>query len=36
MFNAFARTISGTSARRERDAAEDLWQLVLYGINAGS
>jgi AcrR family transcriptional regulator len=34
MFNAFARTISGTAARREQDAAEELWQLVLFGIGA--
>jgi AcrR family transcriptional regulator len=31
MFNAFASTISGTSAK---DGAEDLWELVLHGIAA--
>jgi AcrR family transcriptional regulator len=35
MFNAFAATISGTSARSDADAAaEDLWDLLLYGISS--
>jgi AcrR family transcriptional regulator len=35
MFNTFARTISGSSARRVGDeAGEDLWQFILNGISA--
>jgi AcrR family transcriptional regulator len=34
MFNAFAATISGATARSDADAAaEDLWDLLLYGIS---
>ncbi len=34
MFNAFAATISGASARSDANAAaEDLWDLLLYGIS---
>jgi AcrR family transcriptional regulator len=34
MFNAFARTISGSTARRSpEDVAEELWQFVLNGIS---
>jgi AcrR family transcriptional regulator len=34
MFNAFAATISGATARSDADAAgEELWDLLLYGIN---
>jgi AcrR family transcriptional regulator len=35
MFNAFATTISGASAKRDsRDPAEELWDLLLHGISA--
>jgi AcrR family transcriptional regulator len=35
MFNAFSSTISGASLRaNEGDAAEDLWDLIFYGIGA--
>lgn len=34
MFNTFAVTIGGTPPQRERDAAEELWQLVVGGIGA--
>jgi AcrR family transcriptional regulator len=37
MFNAFSTTISGSSAEREGgDPAEELWDLVLQGIESGS
>ena len=37
MFNAFATTISGSSARSERDdPAEALWDVLLHGIGSGS
>jgi AcrR family transcriptional regulator len=36
MFNTFALVISGSSARRTGDDAEELWQIVLQGIGAGS
>jgi AcrR family transcriptional regulator len=36
MFNAFSATISGTSIRVEdSDPAEELWDLIVYGIGAG-
>jgi hypothetical protein len=35
MFHAFASTISGAPLRaNDRDAGEDLWDLVFYGIGA--
>jgi AcrR family transcriptional regulator len=35
MFNAFSSTISGSPARpNDGDAAEDLWDLIFYGIGA--
>lgn len=35
MFNAFSSTISGASMRAgDADAAEDLWDLIFYGIGA--
>jgi AcrR family transcriptional regulator len=34
MFNAFSSTISGSSPRAEGDAAEELWDLIFYGIGA--
>ncbi|MGH9016656.1 MAG: TetR/AcrR family transcriptional regulator [Acidimicrobiales bacterium] len=34
MFNAFSSTIAGASAGDERNAAEDLWDLILHGIAA--
>jgi AcrR family transcriptional regulator len=37
MFNTFSSTIGGASFRTEgREAAEELWELILHGIAAGS
>ena len=35
MFNVFAAIISGSSRDESSDAAEELWGLLLHGIQAG-
>ena len=37
MFNSFSSTIGGLSVRTQGEgSAEDLWDLIFYGIGAGS